>query len=99
MFDKKDITLFNQSIQWIEETFCIDKLKINNLIEVKESFYNENIHAHIDLVQQKILSGNNFLNKSDKEKKEVMYKIFGITEIDNLYQIIHNHLLLLYVLI
>ena len=46
-----------------------------------------------------LFNTNNFLNKSDKEKKDVMYKIFGITEIDNLYQIIHNHLLLLYVLI
>jgi DNA mismatch repair protein MutS len=63
MFDKKDIILFNQCIGWIEETFCVDKLKINNLIEVKESFYNENVHEHIDLVQKKILSGNNFLNK------------------------------------
>ena len=48
--------------------------------------------SYDELTDNNILlqNGNNFLNKSDKEKKEVMYKIFGITEIDNLYQIIHN---------
>ncbi len=50
--------------------------------------------SYDELTDNNILlqNGNNFLNKSDKEKKEVMYKIFGITEIDNLYQIIHNKL-------
>ena len=35
-------------------------------------------------------NSNSFINKSDKEKKETMYKIFGIEAYDKLYQIIKN---------
>jgi hypothetical protein len=53
-FNKKNIKLFIESINYLENTFDIDKLKINNLIEIKDSFYNKNIHKNIDNIQEKI---------------------------------------------
>jgi len=53
-FNKKYIKLFIESINYLENTFDIDKLKINNLIEIKDSFYKKDIHTNIDNIQEKI---------------------------------------------
>jgi len=66
LFSKLCISEFNESVQYISNTFNVDKLKINNLIEVTESFYNEGIHTDIDKIQADILEGDNFLNKLAK---------------------------------
>jgi DNA mismatch repair ATPase MutS len=66
LFPKNVIDEFNTSNKYISDTFDIDKLKINNLVEVKESFYNQGIHPDIDEVQESILKGDNFLNKLTK---------------------------------
>lgn len=66
MFPKASIIEFNDCVQYILSTFDTDKLKINNLVEVKESFFNEGIHKDIDTIQNKILEGNNFLEQLAK---------------------------------
>lgn len=66
LFSKTNINDFNDCILHIANTFNIEKLKINNLIDIKESFYNEGIHTDIDVIQSKILNGNNFLEKIAK---------------------------------
>ena len=66
LFPKSCINEFNESMLYISNTFDTDKLKINNLIEVRESFYNKGIHADIDIVQSDILEGDNFLKKLAK---------------------------------
>jgi DNA mismatch repair protein MutS len=66
IFSVANIKEFNQCIQFIEDTFNIEKLKLNNLIEIKESFYNEGIHDDIDIIQKNILDGNTFLKKLAK---------------------------------
>lgn len=66
IFSISNIKEFNQCIQYIEDTFNIEKLKLNNLIEIKESFYNVGIHKDIDDIQKNILDGNNFLEKLAK---------------------------------
>jgi len=66
MFPKASIIEFNDCVQYILSTFDTDKLKINNLVEVKDSFYNEGIHKDIDVIQSKIFEGNNFLEQLAK---------------------------------
>jgi DNA mismatch repair protein MutS len=66
LFSKANISEFNNSSSYISNTFNTEKLKINNLIEIKESFYKEGIHPDIDEIQSKILNGNNFLEKLAK---------------------------------
>lgn len=66
IFSISSIKEFNQCIQYIENTFNVEKLKMNNLIEIKDSFYNENIHEDIDTIQKNILDGNDFLEKLAK---------------------------------
>lgn len=66
LFPKSCINEFNESMLYIGNTFDTDKLKINNLIEIKDSFYNEGVHTDIDKVQSDILTGDNFLKKLAK---------------------------------
>ena len=66
IFPKSSIIEFDKAAQYIVETFDTEKLKINNLVEVKQSFYNDGIHNDIDEIQNNILDGNNFLEKLAK---------------------------------
>jgi DNA mismatch repair protein MutS len=63
MFTKKNIKLINSAINYIEETFIIEKLKINNLVEIKESFYTDGIHLDIDEIEKKILNSIGIIEK------------------------------------
>ncbi len=63
MFDKKQIKQFNEAINYLTDTFDIEKLKVNNLVEVKESFYIKGIHPHIDLIENKIQTSIGFIDK------------------------------------
>jgi len=64
--DKKNIKLFVESINYLETTFLIDKLKINNLIEIKESFFKIGIHTDIDQIQNNIDMNIGFIDKLAK---------------------------------
>jgi DNA mismatch repair protein MutS len=66
IFSVSCIKEFNQCIQYIEDTFNVEKLKMNNLVEIKDSFYNKDVHNDIDIIQQNIFDGNNFLEKLAK---------------------------------
>jgi DNA mismatch repair protein MutS len=66
LFSKSLMKEFNESILYISSTFNVDKLKINNLVEIKESFYNTGVHIDIDKIQNDILQGEVFLNKLAK---------------------------------
>ena len=59
----------------------------NKMIENLFGSYNELTDNNIILQ-----NSNNFINKTNKEKKETMYKIFGIEAYDKLYQIIKNYM-------
>ena len=63
MFTKKHINLFNDAISYIEETFSIEKLKKNNMVEIKENIYNEGVYPIIDTIINKIDNGINFMDK------------------------------------
>jgi DNA mismatch repair protein MutS len=63
IFSKKQIKIFNEAIEYLGKTFNINKLKINNLIEIKESFYNKNIHNDIDDIENKIIKSIGFIDK------------------------------------
>ena len=63
LFSKSLIKKFNEAKEYIVNTFDIEKLKINNLIEVKESFYIKGIHPDIDEVQNNLLDADIFLKK------------------------------------
>ena len=66
IFSINQIKEFKQAIQYIDDTFNLEKLKSNNLIEIKESIYNEGIHLDIDEIQNSIIDGNDFLEKLAK---------------------------------
>lgn len=66
IISKYEITKFNECIEYIENTFDIEKLKNNNLIEIKTSFYKLGIHPSIDKLEESILEGNIFLEKLAK---------------------------------
>lgn len=66
LFNKKEIKLFNESINYLTSTFDIEKLKINNLVEIKESFYLKGIHKPIDDIENKIETSIGFIDKLAK---------------------------------
>jgi DNA mismatch repair protein MutS len=66
LLSKTDILKFNDCTSYLEETFDIEKLKMNNLIEIKTSFYKEQIHPQIDKLMESISDGNIFLEKLAK---------------------------------
>jgi DNA mismatch repair protein MutS len=67
LFPKSFINEFNQAVVFISDTFNIEKLKINNLVEIKNSFYNVGVHPDIDKIQSEILDGDVFLEKLAKK--------------------------------
>ena len=64
---------------------CDKKTNTSKMIEDIFGTYEEMTDNNIILQ-----NSNNFINKTDKEKKEVMYKIFGIEAYDMIYQCINN---------
>ena len=85
------------------------KNKNEEILEIKKngkninSDYKKNTNKMIeeifgsyeDLTDNNIMlqNSNNFINKTEKEKKDTMYKIFGIEAYDKIYQIIKNRIL------
>ena len=65
--DKKSIKLFNESINFIEDNFDLEKLKRNNLIEIKENIYKKNICKDIDDLIFKIDNSIGFMEKLAKK--------------------------------
>jgi DNA mismatch repair protein MutS len=65
--DKKSIKLFNNCIYYIEENYDLEKLKRNNLIEIKENIYKEGIHKDIDDLIYKIEHSIGFMDKLAKK--------------------------------
>ena len=65
--DKKSIKLFNNCINYIEDNFDLEKLKRNNLIEIKENIYKESIHKDIDELIYKIDNSIGFMEKLAKK--------------------------------
>ncbi len=66
LFDKKQIKLFNESIDYLSKTFDIEKLKSSNLVEVRESFYLKGVHKDIDQVEESIEKSIGFIDKLAK---------------------------------
>lgn len=53
IFPKSKIALLEKSLNWIENKFNIEQLKLSNLNEIKISFYENNIYPDLnELVQQ-----------------------------------------------
>lgn len=72
-----------------------DGVNMNNEKKKMTNKMIENIFgSYTELTDNNILlqNSNNFINKTNKEKKETMYKIFGIEAYDKLYQIIKNYI-------
>jgi DNA mismatch repair protein MutS len=65
--NKKSIKLFNSCINYIEDNFDLQKLKRNNLIEIKENIYNVGIHKDIDDLIYKIDYSIGFMEKLAKK--------------------------------
>ncbi len=80
MLDKKNIKLFNESINYLTSTFDVEKLKVNNLIEVKESFYLKGVHKKIDEIENKIETSIGFIDKLAKVLEEYDPSISLITK-------------------
>lgn len=54
LFNKKSVNKFVESINYLENTFCIEKLQNTNLNEVSESFYKNGIYNLIDELSNNI---------------------------------------------
>ena len=63
VLSKKDINIFNDAINYIEETFNIEKLKKNNMVEIKENIFNDGIYPAIDTIITNIDTSINFMDK------------------------------------
>lgn len=70
IFNKKNIKKFNKTINEIENKFDVSKLKINNLIEVKESFYLKDIHPEIDTIEENIKNNFGLIDKIAKRLQQ-----------------------------
>ena len=79
MFPKSKIKNFQLSINQIENKFDIEKLKLANLIEIKESFYLNGIYSELDDLYKQIENGIGFIEKLSKilenECSEITLKI------------------------
>ena len=54
LIDKKKIRIFNEAITYFDDTFEIEKLKINNINDCNEVYYNQTIHNDIDEIINKL---------------------------------------------
>ena len=66
MLEKSKIKKFVNAINEIEKKFSIEKLKINNLVEVKESFYLQGIYKDLDNISDEIENGIGLIEKLAK---------------------------------
>ena len=67
IFDKKNINLFNNCINHINDKWSLEKIKKNNLIEIKENLYNDGIYKNIDNIVDKIDHSIGFMEKLAKK--------------------------------
>jgi DNA mismatch repair ATPase MutS len=67
MFNKKNINIFNECVNYINKLWNIEKLKKNNLLEIKENLYNDGIYNNIDNIVLKINNGIGFMEKLAKK--------------------------------
>lgn len=72
MFPKSKIDLFISSINQLENTYDISKLKANNLIEIKESFYKPTIYPDVDLLEDQISNGIGIIEKIAKAIEDII---------------------------
>jgi DNA mismatch repair protein MutS len=54
LIDKKKIKLFNKAITYFDETFDVEKLKVNNINECNDVYYCQKIHNDIDEITNKL---------------------------------------------
>lgn len=66
IFSKSKIKLLEKSLNWIENKFNIEQLKLSNLNEIKISFYQENIYKDLDELSEQISSGIGMVEKLSK---------------------------------
>ena len=62
ILNKKYIKELNTVITWLQNTFDIDALSRNNIIEMKENIYNKNIYSDIDKIIDNISNGLNVMD-------------------------------------
>ena len=67
IFDKKNINLFNECINELNNKWSIEKIKKNNLVEIKENLYNDGIYKNIDDIINKIDHSIGFMEKLAKK--------------------------------
>ena len=91
-------TIITKSKNKNEETLEIKKNGVNINSDYKKNtnqMIEELFGSYEELTDNNIMlqNSNNFINKTEKEKKDIMYKIFGIESYDKLNQIINNKIL------
>lgn len=72
MFPKLKIDSFVLAINELENKYDIPKLKLNNLVEIKESFYKPSIYPDIDSLEEQISNGIGLIEKIAKGIEEII---------------------------
>lgn len=65
-FVKQDFVDINKCIEFVDNKFHIEKLRLSNLIEVKDSYYKNNIYKDLDDINKSISSNINIVDNIAK---------------------------------
>lgn len=71
IFSKSNIKLLEKAINWIENKFNIEQLKLSNLNEVKISFYLTGIYPDLDQLAEQINGGIGMVEKLSKAIEDI----------------------------
>ena len=71
LFSKSNIKLLEKAINWIENKFNIDQLKLSNFNEIKTSFYLNKIYSDLDELVEQISGGIGMVEKLSKALENI----------------------------
>lgn len=71
IFSKNNIKSLEKALNWIENRFNIEQLKLSNLNEVKISFYLEDIYSDLDQLVKQITGGIEMVEKLSKALEDI----------------------------
>jgi DNA mismatch repair protein MutS len=72
IFSKSNIKLLEKALNWIENKFNIEQLKLSNLNDIKISFYLNQIYPDLDELVSQITGGIGMVEKLSKALEEIL---------------------------
>jgi DNA mismatch repair protein MutS len=75
IFSKSKIKLLEKTLNWIENRFDIEQLKLSNFNDIKISFYKTNIYSDLDILIEQIDCGIGMVEKLSKILEDICSEV------------------------